>query len=196
MELILLGCLVVLLAILTVVIIILTQSITRISRLEQDALQRAELTTQTPDSLLPKHLQLEFDEIAQKHQKYFDTLLQTSITAFDKQFHEALQAQQKKQLHNFDKQFESATHKLNSELQKITERSLKQSDGQLDLVNTQTKKMNTMLQQQLREHFTEIAWQYIAESLQSSLDLHSQKDAIFEELNKHKAELKKDYHAS
>lgn len=196
MELILLGCLVVLLGILTVIIIILTQSITRISRLEQDALKRAELVTQPPEQLLPKHLESEFEEIAQKHQKYFDTLLQTTITNFDKQFHDALQAQQKKQLHNFDKQFDAASKKLNNELEKITQDSLKQSDGQLQLLNEETKKMNAMLQTRLQEHFTEIAWQYIAESLQSSLDLHSQKDAIFEELNRHKSELKKDYHAN
>lgn len=196
MELILLGCLVVLLAILTVIIIILTQSITRISRLEQDALSRAELATQTPDTLLPGHLQSEFDEIAKKHQKYFDSLLQTTITSFDKQFHEALHNQQKKQLHNFDKQFEAATHKLNTELQQITQSTLKQSDSQLKLLNEETEKMNSMLQKRLREQFTEIAWQYIAESLQNSIDLHSQKDSIFEELNKHKAEIRKDYHAA
>ncbi len=193
MEIILLGCLVLLLAILTVVVVILTQSITRISRLEEKALDQVEVSTTTPTSLIPEHLQEGFEEIARKHQAHFDALLQTTISSYDKQLHTHLQAQQKKQLHEFDKKFLILSQRLDKELEKLVQQNVEDTNQQMEMLNTQTKKVNELLKTRLSEHFTEIAWQYITSSLGQSIDLHSQKDLIFEELEKNQAAIKKDY---
>jgi hypothetical protein len=195
MEAVLLSTLVVILIILTVVIIMLARSVIRIRQLEEDALVRAEASTQTPSGLIPQHLQQGFEEIAARQQKHFDTLLHTTVTSFDKQLYLTLEFHQKKQMQEFNKQFDAVSAKLRRELKKMTEHSIKESGVQLTALNDQTQKINKLMQERLEHHFSEIAWQYIAISLQESVDLHSQKDAIFEQLKKHQTELAKDFNA-
>jgi hypothetical protein len=45
----------------------------------------------------------------------------------------------------------------------------------------------------MANHFAELAWQYINEALSDSVDLHSQKAAIYKNLNDIQKQLKKDF---
>lgn len=189
----LLTTLITLLAVLVVLVIWLILTLRRIKKMETTASDRAEAAMQLPESVMPSGLQQKFEDIAQRQLKYFDTMLQTTVTSFDHELHASLQNQQTANTKTLHKQFEAVSKKLEDELNQLSADATEKSKDQLQLLDAQTKKLDKIIQERLAESYTELAWQYIAQSLGDSIDLHSQKEMIVTELDKYQDELRKDF---
>ncbi len=194
MELILLTFIIITISILIVVVAMLIRTIGKLNTLEEAGLRDVELTMKRQtDMALPGDMQVRFEDILQKHEAYLDELLRTTTNSFDRKIHKTLDTSIQNQLQAYQKVIDTQQSKMLEEMeqlnQSITNRKLSIGDDAKKL----ELEMRNQYQRRLEHHFAEIAWQFISETLSESVDLHSQKDAIFKHLQDSQKQIKKDF---
>lgn len=194
MEVILLILIVLILGVLIVVLSLLTRTITKLNHLEEAGLNSMEssLKRQT-DMALPNDMQARFDSILEKHEAYLDELLRTTTNSFDKKLHSSLDMSIQNQLHAYQSALSTQQELMLGEIKQLSKSIGNKKHSMQADIDSITNDIKKQYQQRLANHFTDLAWQYINETLASSVDLHSQKTAIFKNLSEIQKELKKDY---
>lgn len=194
MEVILLILIVLILGVLIVVLSLLTRTITKLNHLEEAGLNSMEssLKRQT-DMALPSDMQTRFDSILEKHEAYLDELLRTTTNSFDKKLHSSLDVSIQNQLHAYQSALSTQQELMLGEIKQLSKSIGNKKHSMQADIDSITNDIKKQYQQRLANHFTDLAWQYINETLASSVDLHSQKTAIFKNLSEIQKKLKKDY---
>lgn len=194
MEVILLILIVLILGALIVALSLLVRTISKLNRIEEAGLQsmEANLKKQT-DMALPADMQARFEAILSKHEKYLDELLRTTTNSFDQKLHSVLDTSLQNQLRAYQSAISQQQDLMLGEIKQLSNSmSTKKHSMQAD-IDSITNDIKLQYQRRMANHFAELAWQYINESLSDSVDLHSQKAAIYKNLNDIQKQLKKDY---
>lgn len=194
MEAILLSLIVLVLAVLIAVMALLVRTISKLNKLEEAGLQSMEgnLKKQT-DMALPSDMQVRFEAVLSKHEKYLDELLRTTTNSFDRKLHSALDTTVQNQLRAYQSAITKQQELMLAEIKQLSGSISSKKDVIQADIDSITKDVKLQYQKRLANHFTEIAWQYINETLSDSVDLHSQKNAIYKNLEEVQKQLKKDY---
>ncbi len=194
MEVVLLILIVLILGSLIVAISLLVRTISKLNRIEEAGLHsmEANLKKQT-DMALPADMQARFEAILSKHEKYLDELLRTTTNSFDQKLHSVLDTSLQNQLRAYQSAISQQQDLMLDEIKQLSNSmSTKKHSMQTD-IDSITKDIKLQYQRRMANHFAELAWQYINESLSDSVDLHSQKAAIYKNLNDIQKQLKKDF---
>lgn len=194
MEVLLLTLIVLVLGALIVALALLVRTISKLNRLEEAGLQSMEtnLKKQT-DMALPADMQARFEKILSNHEKYLDELLRTTTNSFDQKLHNTLDTNVQNQLRIYQSAIAKQQELMLGEIKQLSGSIGTKKYSMQAEIDSITKDIKIRYQQRLANHFAEIAWQYINETLSDSVDLHSQKTAIYRNLGDIQKQLKKDY---
>ena len=194
METILLILIVLILGVLIVVLALLVRTISKLNRLEEAGLKSMELNLKKQtDMALPGDMQRRFEDILKKHETYLDELLRTTINSFDQKLHKSLDVTIQNQLRAYQSAITQQQDLMIAEIKQLSSSVGSKKHSMQSEIDSVTKDIKLQYQQRLANHFAELAWQYISEVLASNVDLHSQKDALYKELNGIQKQLKRDY---
>lgn len=194
MEVFFLAIIILVLSILMVMVIVLMHTVSKLKLVQKTNLEDLEsnLRRQT-DLALPGDMQSGFEVILQKHEKYLDELLRTTTNSFDRKIQHTLDESIHKQLVIYRKAIGQQQEIMVSEMKQMNESI---TDKRLMITSESeemSRKIRDQYQQRLENHFAELAWQYISKTLTDSIDLHSQKNTIFKQLQQSQKDLKKDF---
>jgi hypothetical protein len=194
MEVVLLILIVLILGALMVAISLLVRTTSKLSRIEEFGLHSMESSLKKQiDMVLPVDMQARFEAILSKHEKYLDELLRTTTNSFDQKLHKVLDISLQNQIRAYQSAISQQQDLMLNEIKQLSNSmSIKKHSMQTD-IDSITKDIKLQYQRRMANHFAELAWQYINEALSDSVDLHSQKAAIYKNLNDIQKQLKKDF---
>lgn len=194
MESLLLLFIILILGILVIVVAMLIRAISRLSALEEAGLRNFESEMEHRiEMALPGDMQARFEDVLHRHEQYLDELLRTTTNSFDQKIHKTLDISIQNQLMAYQKVINEQQARMVKEMKDLSHSIATKKVT----IGDESEKLSEEIKQQYRKrlenHFTELAWQYINETLSENIDLHSQKESIFKQLQQIQKQLKKDY---